>query len=873
MDRKESLKTIMLGAASLPFLSPRLQADKKEIEESAAEPLRSDWARWPDMVWTGPGYWANRLQDWRLSDSKLECVHHGPNRTLHSLTHQLSNRQSDFRMAVMAQLIEQTGSSEDYIGFRIGARARDYPAKVTFTDYRRDAVFGQGLHAGITATGRLFIGDCQSKRELSPGSPLQLELVARNTGGQYQLILTATEAGDEEPLEKLVAEGISADRLEGNVALVTHFSSGDQIWGQPVACFSDWRLSGPKLATRPGQSYGPFCFAQYTLDRGRLKLTGQLMPVELISGHRVSLQIRPKDRWETLGSQIIDPLSRTVHFHRDNWSYNQQVPYRLLLELPMKEGTETFTYEGTIAAEPKAKDTLRAAVFSCNTSFGFPNQEVVNNVAKQRADIALFLGDQFYEGDHGYEVERTQNLPLATLDYLNHWYMFGWSYRDIFRDVPSVFIPDDHDMFHGNIWGEGGKAAPTDQGYGFVSQDSGGYTMPAEWVRMVERTQTSHLPDPVNPWPVKQGIGVYFTDWTYGGVSFAILEDRKFKSAPGNVLPFKVVNGFPQDTDVDMTEYHEVKADLLGERQHDFLQQWVGEWSHGAQLKVVLSQSPFCGAHTLSKSGGSDTNVLDRPIPYRGEYPVGDYPPPDMDTNGWPQKQRDEALRLIRKGFALHLAGDQHLGSIIHYGIEEYEDAGYVFTLPALNNIWPRRWWPQVEADHRPLPGQPRYTGQFQDAFGNKMTVLAAANPVQTNKQPAIIYDRAPGYGMVIFDKVNRRIRCECWPRDVDPDAHPEAQYNGWPIEISQMENYGRHPAGYLPEVHVNGLSDPVIQLYKESTGELEYALRIQGNRFRPPIFDVKASYRLRIGESDQNIWKEYDGLKVENRDRITITF
>ena len=127
-----------------------------------------------------------------------------------------------------------------------------------------------------------------------------------------------------------------------------------------------------------------------------------------------------------------------------------------------------------------------------------------------KVDAALFLGDQFYETSGGFGVETTPLEP-------HHWiisvngYMFGWSYREIFRHIPSACIPDDHDVYHGNVWGEGGKNAPTDQGWGYEAQDQGGYKMPPEWVNMVQRTQTGHLPDAYDPTPVKQGIGVYYT--------------------------------------------------------------------------------------------------------------------------------------------------------------------------------------------------------------------------------------------------------------------------------------------------------------------------------------------------------------------------
>jgi len=48
---------------------------------------------------------------------------------------------------------------------------------------------------------------------------------------------------------------------------------------------------------------------------------------------------------------------------------------------------------------------------------------------------------------------------------------------------------------------------------------------------MGQRTQCGHNPDPYDPTPVDQGITVYYGAFRYGGVRFAILEDRKFKTA------------------------------------------------------------------------------------------------------------------------------------------------------------------------------------------------------------------------------------------------------------------------------------------------------------------------------------------------------
>ena len=97
--------------------------------------------------------------------------------------------------------------------------------------------------------------------------------------------------------------------------------------------------------------------------------------------------------------------------------------------------------KGTVAAEPTIAEPLRAAVFSCNADHGFPDGEVVRHVSVHEPDLALFLGDQFYEGSGGFGIQ-TDSLEEATLDMLHKWYMFGWSYREIFRRVPASVRED-----------------------------------------------------------------------------------------------------------------------------------------------------------------------------------------------------------------------------------------------------------------------------------------------------------------------------------------------------------------------------------------------------------------------------------------------
>ena len=115
---------------------------------------------------------------------------------------------------------------------------------------------------------------------------------------------------------------------------------------------------------------------------------------------------------------------------------------------------------------------------------------------------------------------------------------------------------------------------------GSDAQDNGGYVEPAAWVNMVQRTQTSHLPDPFDPTPVAARHWRLLHGLRYGGVSFAILEDRKWKSSPKTTLPdARVVNGWAQNPNYHAARDGDVPgAQLLGARQMKFLEHWASDW-------------------------------------------------------------------------------------------------------------------------------------------------------------------------------------------------------------------------------------------------------------------------------------------------------
>jgi alkaline phosphatase D len=843
MDRRESLKLMLLAAVTPSRL---LAAD---ATPPAGPSFASDWRSWPRMRWVGPGFWGNRLQDWRLQDGIVTCDVAAPNRTLHCLTHRATSPEFTTAVTIDPSVLMGTTNPSACIGLRIGIVGRN-------SDPRSAAVHGTGLDVGLTAPGVLRIGELIHDVVVPMTKPLRLEFRSRVTPTGIRVEASLHSRQGAPSLAGFVVEGWSPDRVLGNLALLSHFDSSTD---GPGASFADWTIEGPGIVEDPGAAYGPIMFAQYTVHRGVLKLTAQLAPVDEIPGALVILELaEPNEGWRPVGEAAIDPLARTARFRVERWDPSRAASYRVRLNLPLAGEARAFEYHGTIAAAPPTFSRVKAAVFSCNADHGFPDAEVVTHVTHHEPDLALFLGDQFYEGSGGFGIQ-TDTVETAALDMLHKWFMFGWSYREIFRHIPSACIPDDHDVYHGNIWGEGGHAAPLDRGWGAPAQDRGGYKMPPAWVNAVQLAQTSHLPDPPDPRPVDQGIGVYFTDWEYGGVSFAILEDRKFKSAPANVLPAEaqVFNGWIQNPEFDIRDHRDpAGATLLGDRQLAFLATWARDWRGPTHMKVVLSQTNFAAVHTIPHDATSGAVLPGLPVPPPGEYVEGDKLAVDMDSNGWPQARRDDVLRLIRRCAAFHIAGDQHLATMVRHGIDHFGDAGFSFTGPALNNIWPRRWWPAPDVREAPLTSDgPAYTGDYFDGFGNRITVHAAASPTDTGLEPAIVRNRATGYGIVTFDSTAGRIRIECWPRHVDPAAQPDGQFPGWPIEIDRESGDGRRPLGHLPRVEVSGLTDPVVELLRIDR-TLVSSRRIIGQRVMLPYFE-RAPHVVRVGSPEEDRWLE----------------
>ncbi len=414
-------------------------------------------------------------------------------------------------------------------------------------------------------------------------------------------------------------------------------------------------------------------------------------PLGTRDSQTVRLQVRDGDDWKTIAESPIHPQARTATFRVADWDATKDLPYRVAYSLTSADGKiAEHHWSGTIRHDPVERPILNVADISCNTHAAFPNAEYVERMTQLDPDLLAFVGDQFYESTGGYGVVR-QPVETAILDYLRKWFMHGWTWRALTRDRPSLSIPDDHDVYQGNIWGEAGAPQTT-------TQEAGGYQMDPAWVNVVHRTQTAHHPDPFDPTPVKQGISVYYGPLTYGRVSFAILADRQFKTGPeGEVPPTGSRGDHVVNPDFDPKTADRPGLVLLGDRQLDFLRHWITDW-RGADMKAVISQTIFTA---MATTHGAERQRL------RADY----------DTNGWPQTPRNQALRLIRKASAVHIAGDQHLPAVVHYGIDAHRDGPVAFAGPAVNVGYPRWFEPDQPGQNRaPAPPKPPATSPTTSA-------------------------------------------------------------------------------------------------------------------------------------------------------------
>ncbi len=817
-----------------------------------AADFQSRFTKTHDRVWVGQHYWANPMEDWQVKNGRLECITPGGRRNVQLLTRQLGKKQGDFSTSVTLGRIGKA-KSKGSAGFRIGIHDPE------IDDYRGWLIRGpKGIDAGVTADGVLFIANKESEgvigpKKLAQGITLSLRAAWNKDKKSYRMILTARLPEGQATIANVELDSVPASALYGNIAVaVNHKVQANRRKGGARFWFQDWKVSGSKVLEKDERTYGPILWSMYTLSRGTLKMNVMMPPIGVKDSQKVRLQVKKGDGWKTIAEEKIEKLSRTALFKIRKWNDEKDIPYRVAYTSRDKGGSKTEVYySGTVRKDPVDKKSIVVAAFTGNADYAFPNVQLAKNVKFHDPDVLFFSGDNIYENVGGYGIIREPFLR-SILNYLRKWYLVGLAFGDLMRDRPAIAIPDDHDVYQGNIWGNGGNKTT------MARHEAGGYAQPWQMVNVVHRTQTGNLPDGYDPTPIKQGITVYYTDMVYGRVSFAVIADRMFKSGPRDtVTNWKGRPDHLKDPNYDVSKLDKPGLKLLGDRQLQFLNKWAADW-RGVDMRCVLSQTIFC--NLANYHGAARTYLV-----------------ADLDSGGWPQSGRARALDAMRRGFAFHLAGDQHLASIVHHGIKEQGDACYSFCVPSIANFYPRRWDPDKEG----LPIKNRIegranTGDYVDGFKNLIRVYAIGNPEEKYRKGRLesLDDKSSGYGIVRFDRDKQTITMECYRLLVDVSKPKKTnQFPGWPMTISMLDNYGRKAEAYLPTIEVKGMKNPVVQVINDKTKEVVYTLRIRGTQFRPKVFQKDATYTIRVGEQGTNQMRMMRGVRPANEKVLKVTF
>lgn len=775
LTRRTSLKLFTAGTlASL--------AGGRPLAAASVPATVDPWARTHDRVFLGGEFWANPMEDWCVREGGAECLNPGPGRSVHSLTHQIT-RAGSFTMTVTLTRLE-TLKSDGGAGFRIGLRSE-------IDEHRSNCFVQRGLQAGWQG-GQLLLGPKSVAIPEGATRPrLRLVFQGVTAGAECSLTLRALDADSGAELASLTHR-LPADQVLGNVSIANNFVAGGagaakgkkaKAAGNAVGGgyrFHNWTLEGNAFTVTEANRFGPILWTMYSLSDSRgpegfvMKLSALTGPLGAKDNPEVELRIEKDGAWKSLGTAKLDPDAWTATFRIPNWNEKQTTPYKVVYREKHRDGAHTdHEWAGTIRANPEGRP-LRLAALTCQNDYAFPYAPVAENVRKLDPDLVFFSGDQLYENHGGFGIIR-DDAERAILNYLRKFYQHGWAFREVMRNAPTLCLPDDHDVFQGNIWGEGGK--PMDVGDSGASS-KGGYIQPARMVNVVHKTNCAHHPDPHDAKPVLQDISVYYGDMVYGGVGFAILADRQWKSGPEKVDTGGGRADHVLEADFDTSKLDKPGLVLLGERQEQFLKEWSSDW-RGHKLKAVLSQTVL--ANVATHHGSFDG-----------------YLKADLDSGGWPQTPRNRTIELMRPSMALHINGDQHLTTLVQYGVEKQRDSNWSFCTPAIAAGYPRWWRPdELKMPHanRPAHGLPD-TGEYVEGLGNKAYVYAVGNPLvgQAPNRYDKAHEKGSGFGFIRFDTDKLTYHIESFRFLIDAtDGKASNQFPGWPVTIQQKENRGEN--------------------------------------------------------------------------------
>ncbi len=793
----QKLITIIFGCVLILKAQPSFcHKFRLTDSNSSVEKLEFNWDSIPNQPWLAYNFWSNSFLGWEVKNGEVIAHPYIPQRrTAHITSHSIKKSEGNLSIAFKIKLFDKIKRDTNAIfGILIGAGDTSLSQKTN--NFVFNTLSPGPCHLfGIKSNGDLILKDYHTdtlifKCEIDSIVKEKVLNEIYSTGSEIRVTYDYNSKAikldlnaKSVPIKNEFKIGHYPIIPQGNIALFYDAKTSYT----PLASFDDLIISGdvfelnfPQTAT-----IGPVLSSFYTNTSDSLFLTAQLMPFKPDSVEEVGLLISGENFEDTYYG-FFDSSSYQIRYRIALPKNFKKLDYRIIYN--GKQSEIIVSKSGTIFPKPKNKKPKLMAL-NCNgfTFFHsggidyenllYPYRQIQKGYEFENPDVVAFLGDQIYESRPESPIFK---VPFCRLDYLYKWSIWCYAFRDITLNQPTIIMTDDHDVFQGNLWGNGGVEAQTKpineipdyygtSNYDTWQQDHGGYFMGLDFVNMVLKSQTSHLPFPYDPY-LKNGMVNYYTEYNYGYINLAILEDKKFKTPPAE-NEFRVYNGFTIDDNVTPKDYHKDNFKLLGQDQLSFLEKWANKPRSKKESKMILTQSAYASLTTVQIDY---TPLKDRPAKRDSTLQKVS---PDMDTNGWPKIGRDRALDVIGNNEILFISGDQHMGAVIDV-YDSVKNPITFYSVPAIANTWPRMWWPSDSSNNPNYP-----LGKYTDAFGNKMNVKAVANPNPNAPYPNKINYKSPGFGIIEFNKKGTKAKLHAYPLYFD-SQEKTVEFEGWPIKV-----------------------------------------------------------------------------------------
>ena len=797
----------------------------------------SDFDRQPDRVWLGPDLWANPMEDWQVHDGRLECATSAPDRNVQLLTQQLDGRKRAFTASVRLGVIE---GNRGAAGLTVGIHDE-------INDYRGNLFFGHGIRAWITTADELVLaGTIVKLASRSDLNDVTLRLDGKPEGGQYALRLVATDTASGKPLGKATAR-VPSDWVIGNIALA---HNPPVKIGNPNArfWFNDWSVSGDKIDDHPDQRFGPILFAMHTLNDTRtadghvMKITAQMPPLGEADSQEVRLEADYGEGFKTLGTR--EDRARLAHRHVPRGTLagrpRRALPPSLRAEKYRRPG-ERLPVDRHGAPRPGRPPAGRARLHGpLLPGLSLHAGRSQRGAAEARPAVLLRRPDlraqrrvrhRARAGRPGDPLLPAQVVPVR----------LGVARACSATRRPSA-CPTTTTCSTAT---SGAKAGPSRRATDTSS--SGGYVEPVRMVNVVHRTNSARTsPTRSTPTPVLRGMTVYYGEMVYGRVSFAMLADRQFKSGPENVEDRQPPRRLGRRARLRREEDRQARPEAAGRPPAQVPRSLGGRLARrrheGRPLADRLCQrrhAPRQRTTTTSRPTSTPAAGPSRPATGPSASCARATRCTTTATSTWPRSSSTASMRP--------------------------RDSNWSFCTPAVCSVYQRWWEPdRMGRPHTDRPAlEPAQHGRVSRRIGQlDLRLRRGQPPVDRPGQRRTATSgptlRAGGFANVIVDTAKRTYTCQCYHFLADL-RHPKPgdQFAGWPLTIQQKDNYGRHMAGHLPEVSVDGVRNAVLQVYNQKTGELVYALRLTTNHVKPWVFEP-GTYTVKLGDPDTGKWKTF---------------